>query len=78
VKPEADDMVDEEPRAELARLEAQIAELRQTARELRDGLNDAGPTDIEDRSQVIYEAEQQEAIVGELERRRDELRAQLG
>jgi hypothetical protein len=78
----ADDMVndtgDDDTRNELARVERQIAELQETAHGLRAGLNDAGPTDAEDRSQAIYEAEQQEAISAELEMRRDELRRRLG
>jgi hypothetical protein len=72
------DIADDDPRAELARLDRQIADLQDTARELRAGLNDAGATDPEDRAQVIYEAEQQEAIIAELERRRDALRGRGG
>jgi hypothetical protein len=74
----ADDITNDDPRTELAQVEAQIEDLRETARDLRSSLNDAGPVEPEDRSQVIYEAEQQEAIIGELEMRRDELRKQLG
>jgi hypothetical protein len=73
-----DDTANDDPRTELARVEAQIEDLRGIARDLRAGLNDAGPAEPEDRSQTIYEAEQQEAIIGELERRRDTLREQLG
>ena len=78
VKQMADDITNDDPRTELARVEAQIGDLRETARDLRSSLNDAGPVEPEDRSQAIYEAEQQEAIIDELEMRRDELRKQLG
>ncbi len=74
----AADSIDDDPRAELARVERQIEDLQQTVRDLRAGLNDAGPTEPEDRSAVIFEAEQQEEIIAELEQRRDHLRAQLG
>jgi hypothetical protein len=40
-------------------------------------LNDAVPAEPEDRSQAIYESEQQEAIIGELARRRDALRRRI-
>jgi hypothetical protein len=73
----ADDITND-PRAELARVEGQIEDLHRSVRDLRAGLNDAGPTDLEDRSLVLSQAEEQEAIIAELERRRDNLRAQLG
>ena len=73
-----DDIANDDPRTELARVEAQIEDLRQTARDLRASLNDAGPTDREDRSLVISQAEEQEAIIAELEQRRRHLREQLG
>ncbi|RYP86253.1 hypothetical protein EKO23_09880 [Nocardioides guangzhouensis] len=74
----ADDITDNDTRTELDRVEAQIADLRQTVRDLRAGLNDAGPTDPQDRSLVLSQAEEQEAIIGQLERRRDHLRDRLG
>jgi hypothetical protein len=74
----ADDIGNEDPRAELERLEGQISELRRTVSDLRAGLNDAGPSDPEDRSLVISQAQEQEAIMVQLERRRDRLREQLG
>ncbi|HET6986253.1 MAG TPA: hypothetical protein VFI00_06540 [Kribbella sp.] len=73
----ADDTTND-PRTELARVEGEIEDLQQTVRDLRAGLNDAGPTDQEDRSLVISQAEEQEAIIAELELRRDDLRAKLG
>lgn len=73
-----DNIADDDPRTELSRVEGQIEDLQQTVRDLRAGLRDAGPTDPEDRSLVISQAEEQEAIIAELERRRDHLREQLG
>jgi hypothetical protein len=72
------DSTNDDPPTALARVEAEVADLRQTARELRESLNNTGPTEPEDRSQVIYEAEQQEALIGQLELRRDTLRKRLG
>ena len=74
----ADDIAGDDPRTELARVEGQIADLRQTVLDLRTSLNDAGPADPEDRSLVLSQADEQEAIIAELERRRDHLREQLG
>ena len=74
----ADDIRNDDPRTELARVEEQIEDLQQTVRDLRAGLNDAGPTDPEDRSLVLSQAEEQEAIIAELEQRRHHLREQLG
>ena len=74
----ADDSTDEGPRTELIRVERQLEELRQTVRDLRAGLNDAGPLDPEDRSLVLSQADEQQAIITELEQRRDHLREQLG
>jgi hypothetical protein len=74
----ADDTTNGDPGTELARVERQIDDLRQSVRELREGLNDVGPTDAEDRSQVLSQAEEQEAVIAELELRRDDLRGRLG
>ena len=73
-----DDITNDDPRTEIARIERQIEELQQAVRDLRASLHDAGPTDPEDRSLVISQAEEQEAIIGELEQRRRHLREQLG
>lgn len=72
------DIPDDDPRTELDRVEGQIADLQQTVRDLRASLNDAGPADPEDRSLVLSQADEQEAIIAELEQRRDHLREQLG
>lgn len=74
----ADDATNDDPRAELDRLDRQLEELQRTVRDLRTGLNDAGPVDPEDRALVLSQAEEQEAIINELEQRRDHLREQLG
>jgi hypothetical protein len=74
----ADDKTNDDTRAELERVEAQIAEIRREVRDLRDGLSDAGAMDPEDRSAVLSQAEEQEAVAAELERRRDTLRERLG
>ena len=74
----ADDSTTDDPRTQLARVEGQIEDLRQAVRDLRAGLNDAGPTDSEDRSLVLSQAEEQEAIIAELEQRRRHLLEQLG
>ena len=73
-----DDITNDDPRTELARVEEQIEDLQRAVRELRASLNDAGPTDPEDRALVLSQAEEQEAIIAELERRRRHLREQLG
>ena len=62
----------------MARVERQIEDLQQAVRELRARLIDAGPTDPEDRSLVLSQAEEQEAIIAELEQRRRHLREPLG
>jgi hypothetical protein len=51
--------------------------LRRAFPYVRASLTDAGPTGPEDRSLVISQVEEQEAIIAELERRR-RLREQLG
>jgi small-conductance mechanosensitive channel len=74
----ADDPPDDDVRTELVRVEQELENLQQTVRDLRAGLNDAGAVDPEDRSLVLSQAEEQQAIMAELEQRRDHLREQLG
>jgi hypothetical protein len=61
-------------------VEADLAELRRTAAELRrqigEGWNE--PTDAAERAALITQAEEQEAFAEDLEARRDELRRRLG
>jgi len=66
----------EELRTELDRVEHEIAELQQTAREIRERLAD-DPGDPPDRAEALRLAEDQEAIAEVLEARRDELRRRL-
>jgi hypothetical protein len=73
-----DNIPNDDPQTELARIERQVEELQRAVGDLRAGLNDAGPMDPEDRSLVISQAEEQEAIIAELEERRRHLREQLG
>lgn len=73
-----DDITNEGHRTELTRVEGQIEDLQQAVRDLRASLNDVGPTDPEDRSLVLSQVEEQEAIIAELEQRRRHLRELLG
>jgi multidrug resistance efflux pump len=63
--------------AELRQLETDLEELRRTAAQLRAEIGD-GPTDAVDRSALITQAEEQDALAEDLEARRDELRHKLG
>jgi uncharacterized protein YydD (DUF2326 family) len=74
----AEDPSNDGARTELDRVEQQLDGLQQTVRDLRASLKDAGAVDPEDRSLVLSQAEEQEAIMAELEQRRDHLRKQLG
>lgn len=69
-----------ELRDELRLVEEELAELRQTAAELRSriGNRDDFPANEEDLSQLITSAEEQEALVAVLERRREALLERLG
>jgi hypothetical protein len=62
-------------RAELERVEREIAELQPQIRDIREQLAD--PADGRDRTEMLTMAEQQEAILAVLEVRRDELRRRL-
>lgn len=66
----------DELRTELDRVEHEISELQQTAREIRERLAD-DPGDPPDRAEALRLAEDQEAIAEVLEARRDELRRRL-
>ena len=66
----------DELRADLDRVEHEIVELQQTAREIRERLAD-DPGDPPDRNEALTLAEEQEAIAEVLEARRDELRRRL-
>jgi chromosome segregation ATPase len=61
---------------ELREVEADVAELRDTAKKLRTQIGDRSsePTDASERAALITAAEEQEALVGTMEARRDKLR----
>jgi uncharacterized protein (UPF0335 family) len=63
-------------RIELERIEREIAELQQVAREIRERLTD-DPGDGPDRAEALRLAEEQEAIAAVLEERREELQRRL-
>jgi hypothetical protein len=62
-------------RAELDRVEREIAELGPQIRDIRDRLADPG--DGRDRTEMLTMAEEQEAILAVLEQRRETLRGRL-
>ena len=61
---------------ELAEVEADVARLRDTAENLRDQIGDRSfePADASERAALITAAEEQEALLGTMEVRRDKLR----
>ena len=61
---------------ELREVEADVAELRDTAEKLRAQIGDRSfePADASERAALITAAEEQEALVGTMEVRRDKLR----
>jgi F0F1-type ATP synthase membrane subunit b/b' len=65
---------------ELRHVEADLAELRRSAEDLRRQIGErwSEPTDDAERAIMITMAEEQEAFAAELEARRDELRRRLG
>jgi polyhydroxyalkanoate synthesis regulator phasin len=65
-------------REELESVERTIAELRRTVAALRQESGSDGPADPEDVTSLITSANEQEAVIAELEERREELRRRLG
>lgn len=65
-------------REELKVVEEEIVGLRRQVRELRTQLNDLGPTDAEDRSVIITQAEELESFIVPLEAHRESLMQKLG
>jgi len=63
--------------AELRLVNAERSELLRASRELRGELSDLGPADAAERAALITQAEELEAFVAELERRRDALLEKL-
>jgi hypothetical protein len=62
-------------RAELERVEREIAELRPQIRDIRERISD--PADVRDRTEMLTLAEEQEAILAVLEERAEQLRQRL-
>lgn len=67
-------------REELRLLEEDLARLRETAASLRQRIGERwdDPTDAAERSALIENAEEQEALIDQLEARREELLRELG
>jgi hypothetical protein len=63
----------EQLRADLERVEVERADLLRSARDLRGQLSDAGPVDAGDRTAIIRQAEELEALAAELGRRQEAL-----
>jgi hypothetical protein len=63
---------------ELASVEAELARLRRSALELREQIANEGPMDAGDAATLLTAAEEQDALAETLERRRDDMRADLG
>ena len=76
----ATDKTDSEMRDELRLVEEELAELRQTATDLRRRIGDRSdaPTDAADMAAAITAAEEQEAFLRALEARREVLLRRLG
>jgi len=74
------DIADADPAEELRLVEQQISETQAAATRLRDEIGNSSdePIDPNDRSALITEAEQQEAILATLEERRRTLLDRLG
>lgn len=66
-------------RDEILSVDAELAELRRLSAQLRSeiGHRDDGATDPEDLAATITSVEEQEALIGVLEARREKLQAQL-
>jgi hypothetical protein len=70
----------DDPREELRLVEEELDELRRTAAELRGRIGEHAdePTDPEEITALITLAEEQEALIGALEQRREHLLRRLG
>jgi hypothetical protein len=68
------------PEEELRIVDEELARLRETAADLRRRIGERwdDPTDLAERSRLIEAAEEQEALIEELESRRDRLLRQPG
>ncbi|GAA0946847.1 hypothetical protein [Nonomuraea longicatena] len=63
---------------ELRQVEEDLVRLKESTRDLRTQINEMGATDLVERSQMLSMADEQDELVADLERRRDELRRRLG
>ncbi|MFC4119100.1 hypothetical protein [Nonomuraea zeae] len=62
---------------ELQQVEADLKRLRAENREIRDQVGEIGATDQVEISAMISQADEQEELIADLERRRDALRQRL-
>jgi septal ring factor EnvC (AmiA/AmiB activator) len=62
---------------ELQQVEADLARLRAEIKDMRDQIGEVGATDQVEISSMISQADEQEELAAELERRRDALRQRL-
>jgi hypothetical protein len=62
---------------ELQEVDEDLMRLRAEAAELRNQIGDTGPTDAAEQSMLINMADEREALVAELETRREELLKRL-
>jgi hypothetical protein len=62
----------------LREVDAELAELRRTARGLREQVGEDEPGDYADRSAAIEAADEQDEIIAQLEDRRSDLLRRLG
>jgi hypothetical protein len=65
-------------RAELQEVEADLAGLRRSARQLREQIGEDEAGDYEDRASAIEAADEQDDLIGQLEDRRNTLLRRLG
>lgn len=63
---------------ELRQLEEDLAKLKAANVELRSQISDMGATDAVERAAMLSMADEQDALIAELEARRDSLRDRLG
>jgi len=64
-------------RAELSRIDDELAELHRQVREIRSQLADEGPVDAADRAAAMSQAEELVALTVPLERRREAVRVKI-
>jgi hypothetical protein len=71
-------VTEESVQDELREVEAELADLRRTARELREQVGEDEPGDFADKSAAIEAADEQDELIAQLEDRRSELLRRLG